>query len=285
MRRTMLLLTVLAVSLAACGRLGVGEPGCESVVRSPSTANILMAQSVPSAKYAPCINAMSLAWDGLEFEARNGEAGFEIFRNFDVVLEVTLTESCDTSGSTQVASGYEDIERFEGIRAVEPAVGVTIVPTADRPLVRARALADTYDGTTIEDRPLAIEVDEDLDMAIRDRVNRALLEQDFLWIITELDVDANTVELRQPGDLGVRRSVPIEEALDLMEDQLPDVSYEGFWYFTFPGGCITYEFDAGGRVAETIAEDAETALGFYPLYDLRRLARRTGYDVGGVESD
>lgn len=285
MRRHTLVFVALALSTAACGRLGVGEPACESTVRSPTTANVLAAQAVPSAKYAPCVNAMSLAWDSLEFEARNGEAGFEIFRDFDVVLETKLTESCDTTGAVPVPSGYDDIERFERINAVDPEVWVTVLPAGERPLVRARTLAEAYDQTILEDRLLNVAVDADLDLAIRDRINRALLDDRFVWIITEVDIDAGTIELRRPGDDEARRSLSVEDALEVMEDLLPKPSYKGFWYFTFSGGCITYEFDAEGRVAESIAEDAEQAIGFYPLYDLRRLARRIGYDVGGAESD
>ena len=65
-----------------------------------------------------------------------------------------------------------------------------------------------------------------------------------------------------------------------MDDTVPDVFYRGTWYFTFEGGCITYEFDAKGRLAETVAEDAEEAIGFYPAYQLRRLGEGEGFIVG-----
>ena len=284
MRRT-LLIAVVSLIVASCGRLGVGEPGCETTVRNPSTANILSAQAVPSAKYAPCIRGMSLAWDELDFYAESGRTGFAISRDFSVPLRVNLTETCDTTGATNVPSGMDDVQRFENITAVPPEVRVRIVPAGERAAVRARTLADAHDGTEIDDRPLIVDVDADLDLMMRDRVNRALLEDDFVWIITELDTEENTLELRGNRESDGFRGISIDQALDLMEDQVDEVTYRGEWYFTFAGGCITYEFNAGGRVAETIAEEAEIALGFYPLYELRRMARRAGYDVGGVESD
>jgi hypothetical protein len=283
--RRVAVLAALSLLLASCGRLGVGEPECEATIRAPSTANVLAAQAVPSAKYAPCINAMNLAWDGLTFEAESGEAGFEISRGLDVVLRATLTEQCDTTGAGEVPSGYNDIRRFEDVASVPPEVTVRIIPTSERPLVRARTLAEAYSDTDIDSRPLLVDVDDDLHLAVRDRVNRALLGVDFVWIITELDIDENTLELRSDPESSGFRGLFINDALDLMEDQLEDVTYEGSWYFTFTGGCIIYEFDASGPVAETIAEDTEAALGFYPLFELRRLARRLGYDIGGAESE
>ena len=70
------------------------------------------------------------------------------------------------------------------------------------------------------------------------------------------------------------------QALDLIDGVVPDVSYRGSWYFTFDGGCITYEFDASGTLAETIAEDAEESLGFFPAHELVQFATEQGFDLG-----
>ncbi|MEE9177235.1 MAG: hypothetical protein V3U46_02280, partial [Acidimicrobiia bacterium] len=59
----------------------------------------------------------------------------------------------------------------------------------------------------------------------------------------------------------------------------PEVVYEGNWYFVFKGGCITYEFDAQGTVAETVAEDVVASIGFYSLAELRQLGRENDFDV------
>jgi hypothetical protein len=112
------------------------------------------------------------------------------------------------------------------------------------------------------------------------RVNFALLRSEYVWIVSELDAEEGTVELRSndPGLTGLGRGVSTAEALDLMEDSVPDVFYRGSWYFTFEGGCITYEFNAKGRLAETVAADAEDALGFYPASLVVEGARREGLD-------
>ncbi len=45
-------------------------------------------------------------------------------------------------------------------------------------------------------------------------------------------------------------------------------------------GCISCEFDAKGTDAETVAADADDALGSYPVFELRRrLARDAGFDI------
>ena len=67
--------------------------------------------------------------------------------------------------------------------------------------------------------------------------------------------------------------------MDLIEDNVSDLYYRGAWYFTFDGGCITYDFDAEGLLAITVAEDADDALGFYPAYELHEFARDAGFDI------
>jgi hypothetical protein len=95
-----------------------------------------------------------------------------------------------------------------------------------------------------------------------------------VWIIDELDAEEGTVELRSNDPTIVGRGIPAEEALNLIEDRIPELFYRGNWYFTFEGGCITYEFDAKGTLAETVAADADDALGFYPAFELRKSAPR-----------
>lgn len=110
--------------------------------------------------------------------------------------------------------------------------------------------------------------------------NQALLSDQFVWVISELGAEEGTVESRSndTGLTGLGRGVSSTEALELIDDSVPDVLYRGNWYLTFEGGCITYEFNAKGRLAETVAADAEDALGFYPASLFVERARREGLD-------
>lgn len=279
MRRAVLAVVALTLSLGGCSNLGLGEASCLPPDRGVSSANILTIQAVPDAKYTPCLDELRLGWDTVEWFAEDGQAGFRITRSISPFLTATVTPSCDVSGATQVESEYEDIERYEDIESQSVEIGVTVVPSADRPLLASRLLVEQLAGTEVDDRPVVFTIDEDVDQQVGPRVNYALLRSQYVWVVGELDAEEGTVELRSsfPGVAG--RGVSIVEALDMIEDSVPDVVYRGSWYFTFEGGCITYEFNAKGRLAETVATDAEDALGFYPASVVVEAARRQGFDI------
>jgi hypothetical protein len=283
---------MMAMSMltAACGNLGVGEPECvppgRDVLASNVTgANILTVQAVPTARYTPCLNGLRLGWDSVEWFAENGRAGFRILRNISPFLTATVTRSCDVSNARPVPSNLPDVERFEDVELQQADVTIIIVPTGERPLVRARILAEEFSDTQVEDRPVTFVIDEEIDQQVRPRVNLALLRADYVWIIDELDAEEDTVELRSNfgGVAGTR--IDPDDALELIEDSVPETFYRGSWYFTFDGGCITYDFDSDGTLAETIAADAEIAIGFFPAYRLVELAEDAGFDIVGEGSE
>ena len=280
MRRSLLAVLSLTVLVAGCSNpnLGLGEASCLPPERGVSAANILTIQAVPDAKYTPCLDELRLGWDTVEWFAEDGRAGFRITRSISPFLTAIVTPSCDVSGATKVESGYEDIERYEDIESQAVDIGVTVIPSAERPLLASRLLVEDLEGTEVDDRPVVFTIDENIDQQVRPRVNFALLQDQYAWVISELGAEEGTVELRSnyPGVTG--RGVTVTEALDLIEDSVADVLYRGNWYFTFEGGCITYEFNAKGRLAETVAADAEDALGFYPASVVIEVAERQGYD-------
>jgi hypothetical protein len=276
----------VALLVGACGNLGVGEPECippgRDVASSNFTgANILTVQAVPTARYTPCLNGLRLGWDTVEWFAEDGNAGFRILRGLSPFLTATVTRSCDVSAARPVPSTLPDVERFEDIELQQADVTITIVPTGELPLLRAQILADDFSGTEVEDRPVEFVIDEAIDQQVRPRVNLALLRTDYVWIIDELDAEEDTVELRSnfSGVAGTR--IDPDDALELIEDNVPETFYRGSWFFTFDGGCITYEFDAEGTLAETIAADAELAIGFFPAYRLVELAEDAGFEIVG----
>ena len=240
MRRYVLAVLALTLALSACSNLGLGEASCLPPDRGVSAANILTIQAVPDAKYTPCLDELRLGWDTVEWFAEDGRAGFKITRSISPFLTATVTPSCDVTGATQVESEYEDIQRYEDIESHAVDIGITIIPSAERPLLAARLLVADLEGTEIDDRPVVFTIDENINQQVGHRVNFALLQDQYVWVMSELD--------------------------------------RGNWYFTFEGGCITYEFNASGRLAETVAADAEDALGFYPASVVVEVARRQGLD-------
>lgn len=277
MRRPALLLVSLAVVVSGCNsNLGLGEASCLAPERGVSAANILTIQAVPTAKYTPCLSESRLGWDTVEWFAEDGRAGIKITRSISPFLSAIVTPSCDVTGATRVESGHPDIERYEDIDAQHAEIEITLIPSSERALLRSGLLVDDLVGSEIDGRPVLFNIDDNIEQQVGPRVNLAYLRNQYVWVISELDAEEGTVELRGEGLPDAGRGVKPAEALDMIEDSAPGVHYRGNWYFTFEGGCITYEFNARGTLAETIAADAEEVFGFYPAGVVVEEARRQG---------
>ena len=282
-RRWIILLAVLALMAGACGgNLGLGEADCASgsPATNVSSSNILSVQAVPTAKYTPCLNELRVAWDSVNWFAEDGKAGLEILRSFDTFLTSTVTATCDVSGAVPVDSGYPDIDRYEDIDTQPAEIEIAIVPSGERPLTRALALVDRFAGDELDDRPVSYSIDDAIDESVSTRVELALSENKYVWVVDEVDVEDDTVQLRIDRASPTESGLEPREALERIEDVVPGVFYRGSWFFTFEGGCITYDFDASGNLAETVAADADDALGFYPASKLREFAEESGFDLG-----
>ena len=271
MRKRAAVVLALLVLVSACSRLGLGEQSCEPHVRMPTAANILAAQSVPTARYTPCFLSIDPGWDRVEFEAESGRAGIAIVEGTDTFLAAIVTESCDVGDAVRRDSGFEDIERFEDVEHVPSQISVTLVPEGPGQLSYAIALIDLWEGVEIEERPITMSLNDDTTVGISERLAAARSESGFVWFIDELDAAENTVEMRAPSGEAFSR-IPPAEALDEMEELAPSPSYVGKWFFTFDGGCITYLFNAEKRMADAAPVVAEENLGFYPAYELREMA-------------
>jgi hypothetical protein len=263
----------------ACSNLGLGEAACTAPDSKISGATILNVQAVPTAKYTPCLHELRLGWDSVIWFAEDGRAGIEIQRSFVTFLTATVTESCDVSNAVLVSSG-SDVDRYEDVDFQAAEVHVTIVPSGADPLFRSRQLVHELEGVQLRDRPLILTIDDQIEQSVSARVDRALKQHEYVVIIDEVDAEEGTVQLRSSNPNVVGRGLLADDALDLIEDHLTEVYYRGSWYFTFEGGCITYQFDAKGPLAETVAADAQDALGFFNAEQLRDGARKMGYNIG-----
>ena len=106
-----------STAIAAAPLCREGSDGADNGV-------ILMAQSVPSATWVPCIGAaLPLGWNFHHLDARNGVSRFwlDSDRDGQQAVEVRLTESCHTGGATEVPSDREDMQRLERVDRMSPA--------------------------------------------------------------------------------------------------------------------------------------------------------------------
>jgi hypothetical protein len=112
--------------LAGCASgttLITDPPLCGTGGHPAGTGVVLMAQSVPSASWIPCIRtALPLGWNFHELDARNGRSAFSLDSDRDgsKALTVRLDATCDTAGATQIPSDRPGMSRLERVHRVSP---------------------------------------------------------------------------------------------------------------------------------------------------------------------
>jgi hypothetical protein len=89
---------------------------------TPANGVVLMAQSVPTAMFVPCLDTIPLGWHFGDLEARDGTARFWLDSDRDGMhaIEVQLTESCDTEGATEIPSDRAEMRRLERVVQLSP---------------------------------------------------------------------------------------------------------------------------------------------------------------------
>jgi hypothetical protein len=123
-----LLLAGLAGGCISGGELAedVGrQPDCTSKPGTVRRGILIMAQSVPSAEWLPCIRSVPPGWSFDEIRPRDGEVSmvFSSDRDGMHALTVLLRPSCDVSGATEVPSEHPEIRRFERVTRVSSGYG------------------------------------------------------------------------------------------------------------------------------------------------------------------
>jgi hypothetical protein len=114
--------------LLLLGLVGVAVlPGCATRYKSnvvPDCRNtetlVLMAQSVPTAQLVPCIETMPAGWTFETIDIRDGHSFFALDsdRAGDRAVRVTLRQSCNVSGATEIGSDEPGTRRFERVESV-----------------------------------------------------------------------------------------------------------------------------------------------------------------------
>lgn len=135
MRPSRRVLALLALVLAAGAASGCGgdvevESNSEPPLCAPATdamggGTVLVAQSVPSAAWLPCVRQVPVGWTFSGLGARDGETiiTFNSDREGVHALTVLLRPSCDVGGSTEVPSEQPEMRRYERVTRVSAGYG------------------------------------------------------------------------------------------------------------------------------------------------------------------
>jgi hypothetical protein len=84
---------------------------------------VLMAQSVPSSAWVPCLaTTLPIGWGFHHLDARNGVARFwlDSDRDGQRAIQVRLEPSCDSHGATEIPSEREGMTRLERVTMTTP---------------------------------------------------------------------------------------------------------------------------------------------------------------------
>jgi hypothetical protein len=118
------LVLIVGPALSGCASDTTATTEMPTCAQGTSThAVILMAQSVPTATWVPCLRtALPLGWNFHHLDARNDVSFFSLDSDRDgqEAIKVRLEESCDTSGSTEILSDREGLQRFERVTRTTP---------------------------------------------------------------------------------------------------------------------------------------------------------------------
>jgi hypothetical protein len=122
-----LLALVVATAVAGCSGPTTASqelPTCTEGDEGAANGVILMAQSVRTASWVPCLKAaIPLGWDFEYLDARNGQSLFRLSSDRDGLrqeIDVRLEPSCQTTGSTEIRSDRDGMQRFERVRMTTP---------------------------------------------------------------------------------------------------------------------------------------------------------------------
>jgi hypothetical protein len=120
-------LPLVAVLLAGCASdttATAALPTCaDGTDGQAANGVILMAQSVPTAGWVPCLRTtLPLGWGFQHLDARNGVARFWLNSDRDGqgAIEVRLEPSCNTSGATEIPSDRDEMDRMERVTMTTP---------------------------------------------------------------------------------------------------------------------------------------------------------------------
>jgi hypothetical protein len=112
------LLLTAALLLTSCGMPAeTATPHCGSEERMA-----VVAQTVPTAAYVPCLRPLEEGWSATGFDASAGASRFTLLsdRSGGRPVEVVLTDACDVEGASPERPKAEGVSSFVRVREVSP---------------------------------------------------------------------------------------------------------------------------------------------------------------------
>lgn len=98
-------------------------PSCEA---SPRLG--ILAQSMPSAAYVPCVGALPTGWtfEGLDVDDDGATLSLESDRS-DRGVEVRLQESCDVGDAVPISPSDEGVRTYHLVTSIDPRVAGRLI--------------------------------------------------------------------------------------------------------------------------------------------------------------
>ncbi len=272
---------VLVLTAGSCAQeLSPGTPECiDDFGERIGAVMMLQLQAVPDARWGACIEELKVGW---EYEPQEAELGLARFwlssdRMGTQFVEVALRESCDMSGAVPTRQPWPELERFVRVLEQPGPIQIAIIPVAPRHAGYVASVLAELDGVTLEGRPIAPLVPvSNAPAAVQ--IEQALGNGQIVLVADDREEASQTIELRRPGK-GAEVGIDLEDALEEIEDDLGQPRYRAEWFHVFEGGCIVYRIDAKGAGAESVVQDLDEVLQFFPLREFREAVRAQGLDV------
>jgi hypothetical protein len=102
-----------------------GLPRCAPETNGVPGGMVLMAQSVPTAQWLPCVRQVPVGWTFVGFDARDGETSIRLGSDREgmTALTVLVRPSCDLTGAAEVPSEWPELRRYERVTRVSSGYG------------------------------------------------------------------------------------------------------------------------------------------------------------------
>ena len=111
-----------AVMLVGCASVSGEAPQCRADQRLA-----LVAQSVPTASYVPCVASMPAGWRSRDFRAESGEATFQLVSDrASQPVEVELRVSCRIGHTTPIAPRADGARTYVRLDSIAPQYAGTL---------------------------------------------------------------------------------------------------------------------------------------------------------------
>jgi hypothetical protein len=114
---------ILTFGVSGCGATNQAAPTCQSI-----NGLALVAQSVPSAAYIPCLQPLPAGWTAGRFDAASGHTHFSLTsdRAGGRPVRVELRSACDVTGATPTTPRDIGVRTYTRLTSLSPRYAGTL---------------------------------------------------------------------------------------------------------------------------------------------------------------